>query len=92
MIDYHQHAKQKRAVVMPDTNGGFILCPELLTEDELICFLRIPQVSTSKDHHNVIEHLKRYRALPRIHICNKVLYPTQAIRVWIEKETIERKL
>jgi hypothetical protein len=75
------------ATAMPDGNGGFALCPELLTEDELALFLRIAEISNSRDHHNVIEHLKRYRDLPRIRICNKVLYPTQAIRRWIEKET-----
>ena len=72
---------------LPDGNGGSAPCPELLTEDELIRFLRIPQISSSKDHHNVIEHLKRYRDLPRIRICNKILYPTRAIRKWIERET-----
>ena len=68
-------------------DGGFVPCPELMTEDELIRFLRIPQISGAKDHHNVVEHLKRYRGLPRIRICNKVLYPTQAILKWIERET-----
>ena len=72
---------------MPDDNGGFTPCPDLLTEDELVRFLRIPKVSDAKDYHNVIEHLKRYRGLPRIRICNKVLYPTQAILKWIERET-----
>lgn len=59
---------------------------ELMTEAELIQFLRIPEVSKSKDYHNVIEHLKRYRNLPRIHICNKALYPQKAIMEWVEKE------
>jgi len=90
MIDYYEHLKQEMIPVMPDMNDSFIPFPELLTETELISFLRIPQISTSKDHHNVIEHLKRYRDLPRLHICNKVLYPTQAIREWIEKETISK--
>jgi hypothetical protein len=75
------------ATVLPDGNGDYTPCPELLTEDELVCYLRIPQVSNSENHHNVIEHLKRYRGLPRIRICNKVLYPTEAIRKWIERET-----
>jgi hypothetical protein len=74
--------------VLPDGDGGFAPFPELLTEDELIRFLRIPQISGAKDHHNVVEHLKRYRGLPRIRICNKVLYPMEAIRKWIERETI----
>lgn len=87
MIDQHQHTMRGIATAMPDGNGSFTPCPELLTEDELALFLRIPEVGSSKDRHNVIEHLKRYRDLPRIRICNKVLYPTQAIREWIEKET-----
>jgi len=60
---------------------------ELMTEDELIHFLRIPEISNSKNYHNVIEHLKKFRGLPRIHICRKALYPRQAILEWMEKET-----
>ena len=61
--------------------------PDLMTEEELIHFLRIPEVSTSKDYSNVVANLIRMRDLPRIHICNKLLYPTKAILGWIEKET-----
>jgi len=39
---------------------------ELMTEAELIIFLRIPEISSSKDYHNVIEHLKRIHELPRV--------------------------
>jgi hypothetical protein len=60
---------------------------ELMTEAEVIQFLRIPEVSNSKDYHNVIEHLKKFRGLPRIHICRKALYPKKAILEWVEKET-----
>ena len=73
--------------VFPDGNGGFPPCPELLTEDELINFLRIPEISGSQNYHNVIEHLKKVRGLPRIHICHKVLYPKKAVLEWVEKET-----
>jgi hypothetical protein len=59
---------------------------ELMTESELIHFLRIPEVSNSKDYHNVIEHLKRVRGLPRIHICRKALYSKKAVLEWVEKE------
>jgi hypothetical protein len=64
------------------TNGS-----ELMTETEIIQFLRIPEVSSSKDYHNVIEHLKKIRGLPRIHICRKALYPKKAVLEWIEKES-----
>ena len=78
-------------VVLPDGNGGFTPCQELMTEEELIGFLRISEVSNSDDYHNVIEHLKRVRNLPRIHICNKTLYPREAILKWIEQETTTKK-
>jgi len=60
---------------------------ELMTESEVIQFLRIPDISNSKNYHNVIEHLKKFRGLPRIHICRKALYPKKAILEWMEKET-----
>ena len=60
---------------------------ELMTEPEVIHFLRIPEISNSKDYHNVIEHLKKFRGLPRIHICRRALYPKRAILQWLEKET-----
>ncbi len=32
---------------------------ELMTESGVIQFLRIPEISNSKDYHNVIDNLKR---------------------------------
>lgn len=72
---------------LPDGKGSFAPCPELMTESEVIQFLRIPEVSNSKNYHYVIEHLKKFRNLPRIHICRKALYPRKAVLEWIEKET-----
>ncbi len=62
--------------------------PDLLTEEELIHFLRIPEVSTATDYSNVINNLVRMRDLPRIQMCNKRLYPKVAILEWVAKETI----
>jgi hypothetical protein len=78
-------------VVLPGSNGGFTPCPELMTEEELIVYLRIPQISNSKNHHNVIDNLKRMHGLPRIHICGKPLYPIEAIRQWIANKTTTEK-
>ena len=69
---------------MPDQLNTF---PDLLTEAELIEFLRIPSITSAANPHNVIEHLKRFRGLPRIHICNKTLYPRKGILDWIENQT-----
>ena len=74
-------------IILPDSNGGFTPCPELMTESEVIKFLRISKISNSKNYHNVIEHLKKFRGLPRVHICRKALYPKKAVLEWIEKET-----
>jgi len=77
--------------VLSDGNGEFAPCPDLLTEEELVIFLRIPHVSNSKNYHNVIENLKRMHGLPRIHICGKPLYPREAINEWIKNKTKNRK-
>lgn len=85
-IDNNQQIFSDPAV-FPDGNGGFTPCPELMTEDELIRFLRIPEISRSQDPHNAVEQLKRFRALPRIRICNKCLYPLKGVLEWIGHET-----
>ena len=77
--------------VLPDGNGGFIPCPELLTEEELILFLRIPEISNATDYSNVVENLKRMHDLPRIHICGKLLYPREAVKEWIRSKTTNGK-
>jgi len=64
---------------------------ELMTEGELIAYLRIPEISKSKDYHNVIENLKRMHQLPRIHICGRPLYPQDAIKEWIKQKTSHGK-
>jgi len=66
------------------------LYPDLMTEQELVQFLRIPQVSKATDYSNVIKNLIRFRNLPRIQICNKLLFPRQAVLNWIENETISK--
>lgn len=59
---------------------------ELMTEAELVVFLRIPEISKAEDYANVIENLKRMHNLPCIHICKQPLYPLEAIRRWIEEK------
>ncbi|MCK4913917.1 MAG: hypothetical protein KAS69_04900 [Planctomycetes bacterium] len=71
-----------------DIQGRHLKCSDLLTEKELISFLRIPEVSKAADYHNVIENLKRMHGLPRIHLCGKPLYPIEAVKKWIKEKTI----
>jgi len=73
--------------VLPDGNGGCTPCPDLMTEDELIRFLRIPKISKAKDHRNVIANLKRFRDLPCVHVCRQPLYPREAVMEWVKDQT-----
>ena len=73
--------------VLPDSDGKCHPHSELLTESELIEFLRIPEVSRARDYHNAIDNLKRMHDLPRIHICGQPLYPREAIVEWIRDRT-----
>ena len=66
--------------VIPGLEGRYRPCPELLTESDLIAYLRITEISKAKDFHNVINNLKRFHDLPRINICGQPLYPREAIQ------------
>jgi len=79
------------STVLPDAKGGYTPCPELMTEEEVIRFLRIPEVSKAESHKNVMENLKRMRDLPCIHISKQPLYPLAAIRRWMENQAMDRK-
>ena len=91
MFEYCNHTMQGLSTQMPKGRDSWQPVPQLMTQNELIRFLRIPEISTAKHQNNVIEHLKRYRDLPRIRLCNKTLYPLNAILDWIERETINRR-
>ena len=85
MIEYCNHIMWGASTTVPGGRDAWQPAPQLLTQNELVQFLRIPEISAAKDQHNVIEHLKRYRDLPRIRLCNKTLYPLNAILEWIER-------
>jgi hypothetical protein len=70
--------------ILPGKDGGLVPCPSVMTEKELIRFLRIPQVSNPKNRRNVVENLKRSRNLPRIRLCRKTVYLTDAVKAWLE--------
>jgi hypothetical protein len=65
--------------------------PELMTQPELIEYLRIPDVSSAGDYGNVIDNLKRFHGLPCIHISKQPLFPLQAIRHWVQEKLIREQ-
>jgi hypothetical protein len=70
--------------VLPNQDGELLLHPTVMTEEELIRFLRIQEVSHATDYKHVIENLKRMHGLPRIHLCGKTVYLTDAVKAWLE--------
>lgn len=74
--------------ILPEPNGRFGPCPSVMTEDELVRLLRIPEISTAANHRHVIENLKRVHGLPRIHLCGKTVYLTDSVRQWLQQHVI----
>lgn len=70
---------------VPTQDGSFVPCPTVMTEEELIQFLRIPEISNATRYKHVIENLKRNHGLPRIHLCGKTVYLTDSIRYWLQQ-------
>ena len=63
--------------------------PELMTEAELMHYLRIPEVSQAVNPHHAVENLKRFHQLPCIHISRQPLYPLAAVRRWVEDKLVK---
>ena len=74
----------KFTAIPPSLDGGCSLFPTIMTEEELIRFLRIPEISNARNYRNVVENLKRSHGLPRIHLCGKNVYLTDAVKAWLE--------
>ena len=72
-------------------NEGITPYQQLLTEDELIRFLRIPEITKARDYSYVIENLRRAHDLPCIHLCRKPLYPLKNIMEWVDQQCQKEK-
>lgn len=74
--------------IPPSPESGFSICPTVMTEEELIRFLRIPEISGATNYRHVIENLKRKHGLPRVHLCGKTVYLTDSVKVWLAKHVV----
>jgi len=79
------HMNSEPPAILSSSDGGFIPCPTVMTEDELIRFLRIPEISNAANHRHVIENLKRVHGLPRIHLCGRTVYLTDSVKEWLQR-------
>ena len=75
---------------MPTSNGQRVTStphgPDLMTEAELIQFLRIPAVTKAANHSNVVRNLKQRRGLPCMYISKQPLYWRPAIEEWLQRQ------
>jgi hypothetical protein len=51
----------KSTAILPGSDSEFIPCPTVMTEEELIRFLRIPEISNARNHRNVVDNLDNFR-------------------------------
>jgi hypothetical protein len=79
---------QDLSAIPPNPHGQMIPSPPVMTEEELIRFLRIPEISHAANHRHVIENLKRNHGLPRIHLCGSTVYLADSVKNWLEKHVI----
>lgn len=70
-------------------NPGY---PELMTQLELVRYLRIPEVSKASNYDNVVDNLKRLHSLPCIHISKQPLFPLEAVRRWVQEKLVKERL
>lgn len=57
--------------------------PDVMTEEEVIEYLRIPHVSKAKNYMNVLGNLIRARHLPCFTVSRKRVFFLEAVREWI---------
>jgi len=76
---------QKLQATLPDSQDRYYPCPTVMTEEELVRFLRIPEISSAGNHRHVVENLKRKHGLPRIHLCGKTVYLTDSVKQWLQQ-------
>jgi len=73
------------STILPGSDGAFVVCPTVMTEEELIRFLHIPEISSATNYRHVAENLKRKHGLPRIHLCGKTVYLTDSVKQWLQQ-------
>lgn len=72
--------------VLPDGNGGFTPCPELLTEGEAIRYLRLDSLGLKRP----AQTLRYYRERKMLHatcLSNRLFYTRKALDEFLETMT-----
>jgi len=72
--------------VLPDGQGGFQPCPELLTEAEAIRFLRL-DIDGPADPSLTLRYYREQKKLTACHIGKSLKYSRKALEKFIEEMT-----
>ena len=76
------------AAVLPDGNGGFTPCPELLTEDEAIRFLRLDAVGI-EDSAGTLRYYRKKGLLKATQVGKCIRYRRVELENFLAKITEE---
>ena len=74
------------AAALPDGNGGFGHCPELLTQEEAIRYLRLDIDGPAKPE-NTLRYYREQKKLKATKIGKKLLYSRKSLNEFIESMT-----
>ena len=74
------------AAVLPDGNGNFTPCPELLTTEEAIRYLRLDIDGPAKPE-NTLRYYREQKKLKATKIGKKLLYSRKALNEFMERMT-----
>ena len=75
--------------ILPDGNGGFMPCPELLTENEAIRYLRL-DINGPQNPAGTLKYYRDQGILKAVRIGRNLRYPRRAIDGMVEK-LLEKK-
>lgn len=72
--------------ILPDGNGGFTPCPELMTEDEAIRFLRLDQINT-EDSSGTLRYYRKKGLLRATQVGKCIRYRRIELEMLLERLT-----
>lgn len=77
--------------ILPNGNGGFTPCPELLTEDEAIRYLRL-DVNGPRNPIGTLKYYRDQGVLRGVRIGRNLRYPRKELDCMIEKLLSKREV
>jgi hypothetical protein len=77
--------------ILPDGNGGFTPCPSLLTEAEVVRFLRLDLEDTGSEPTQTLKHYRDRGQLIAIRVGRNNRYRRQDVEDFLKKKSEEKQ-